>query len=184
MKKIVLIWIIVSVLVSISTTILEAQPALTFIRIFTDSVGRYHLIGVVGLTFVALLLPLLLVMGISNFIQNKKNKMPTDFTGKTGIVVEREKELSNAALMYDIFINTEQKAKLGMGKSTFIELQPGTHTLQIKLGKNIYSPEISVQLEQEKILTYQTKTDFRKSLTTLIPKGQMLFLNRVPFSKN
>lgn len=184
MKKFALIWIIIALIISFATTFLQVEPALIVIRIFTENDGRYRVFIVIGIVFILLLLPLLAIMLVNNFIQNRKNKMPVDLTGKTGIVIKREKELTNAALMYSVLINAEQKATLGMGKSVFIELLPDTYSVQIKLGKKIHSPEISVQLEQGKIITYQTKTDLNKSLTTLVPKGEMLLLIQVPLSGN
>ena len=184
MKKFALVWIIVALVISFVTTFLQIEPAYTFIRIFEDSEGRYRLFIVIGITFILLVLPLLIIMIINILIQNGKNKMPDDFNGKTGIIIKREKELTYAALMYAVHINTEQKAKLGMGKSVFIELVPGTYSVQILLGKKIHSPEISVQVEQGEILAYQTKTDLNKSLTTLNAKGEMLFLIKIPFSNN
>lgn len=187
MKKAVLIWIVIAGIISLYTTFLEVEPARTSIRLFTDDFDRYSLIAVLGLTFILVLLPLLLVMLIYYFIQHKihnKHKMPNDFTGKTGIVIKRKKELTNVALMYGIFINSEQKTKLGIGKSAFVELEPGIYSIQVKLGIKIYSPQIFVQLEHEKILSYHTKADFSKSITMLVPKGEMLSLVQVPFSNN
>ncbi len=182
MKKLAVIWLIVATIIAATTTILQIEPAATIIRLSVSSDGSFMLILPLGITFILCVLPLFPIMLIDNFIQNKKNKMPSDLTGKTGIVVKREKEITNAALMYGVFINDQQRLKVGMGRSVFIELLPGTYSLRTKLSNKIYSPELSIQIESGKILAFQTKMDINKSLTTLIPKGEMLFLVQIPYS--
>ncbi len=179
MKKFTLVWVLFAALIAIVTTVLEIQPALTFIHFFAGPGGSYNLVIPVGLSFIILVIPLFFILFMYNLVQNRKNKLPADLTGKTGIVVKREKELTNAALMYDVYINGEKKMRLGMGKSVFIELEPGTHSVQTRLGKKIYSPELSVQIETNGIRKFYTKTDFNKSMTTMIAKGEMLLLVQV-----
>jgi hypothetical protein len=183
MKKLALIWLVLAAIFATATTILQVEPAATFIQLFADSNGSFPLIIPLGLIFIISVLPLFPIMLINNIIQNKKNKMPVDLSGKTGLVVQREKELANAALMYTVLVDGMEKSKVGMGKKVFIELAPGNYQLQIQLSKKVYSPVLPVQIEQGNILAFQTKNDLNKSLTTLVPKGEMLFLVQVPFSK-
>lgn len=183
MKKLAIIWLIAAAIIAAAATILQIEPAATIIQLSASNDGSFLIILPLGITFILCVLPLFPIMLINNFIQNRKNKMPSDLTGRSGIIVKREKELTNAALMYGVFINAQQIAKVGMGRSVFIELTPGTYSIQTKLSNKIYSSELSFHIESGKILAFQTKMDINKSLTTIIPKGEMLFLVQVPFSK-
>lgn len=183
MKKLAAVWLLLSGLVAVVTTILQIEPAATIIEITQLSDGSFYILLPLAGTFILGAMPLFMVMLINNFIQNKKNKMPVDLTGKTGIVIKRERELPNAAIRFGVFVNGDQMATVGVGKKIFVELPLGEYRIQTKLGKKMYSPEVVVQLEQNKIIAFQTKSDLSKSLTTLVAKGEMLFLVQVPFSK-
>lgn len=183
LKKLSVIWLIIAALVAVVTTVLQVEPAATIIELTTLPDGSFFLMMPLGITFILMVLPLFLVMFINNFIQNKKNAMPADLTGKTGVVIKRERELPNGALMFGVFVNEVQKVKVGMGKKVFIELPPGDYRIQIRLSHKMYSAEQLIQLEQGKILAFQTKTDLNKSITSFVAKGEMLFLVQVPFSK-
>jgi hypothetical protein len=183
MKKLALVWIILATILAATTTILQIEPAATFIRLFADSRGSFPLIVPLGAIFIIAVLPLFPIMFINNLIQNKKNKMPADLTGKTGIVVHRDKELANAALMYKVMVDGAEKSKVGMGKRVFIELPAGNYQLQIQLSNKVYSAVLPVHITEGAIVAFQTKNDLNKSLTTLVPKGEMLILVQVPFKK-
>jgi hypothetical protein len=180
MKVVALIWVIVSAVFAALATILNLEPATTFIDVFASRDGSYFIAIPFGLTWIICLVPLIFVMLINNLIQNRKNKIPVDLTGKTGIIIQREKELQNAALQYGILINGKVEKKVGMGRKVFIELIPGTYTVQIKLGK-WKSAVLNADLASGKIVAYSTKADFNKSLTTIIPTGEMLFLVQIPY---
>jgi hypothetical protein len=182
MKKLALVWVILATIVAAVTTILNLEPAATFIDLSASSDGSFFIAVPVGLTFIVCILPLFPIMIINNIIQNKKNKMPSDLTGRTGVVVQRAKELPNAALMFNVLINNEQKARVGMGKKIFIELPEGDHQIQIKLSKRIYSATLPIKIETGKIIGFHTKVDLNKSLTSLVPSGEMLLLTQIPFS--
>ena len=182
MRKLALVWVIIAAIIATVTTVLQIEPAATIIEAASDSRGSFFIVIPVGIIFLICVLPLLFIMLINNLIQNRKNKIPQSFTGKTGIVVKRAKELTNAALMYEVLIDGQQRSKVGMGKSVFVELAAGSYTLQTKLGNKIHSAEIPVLLEEGKVVAYETKTDISKSLTTIVPKGEMLFLVQVPFT--
>lgn len=182
MKKLALIWIILATIFAVVTTVLNLEPASTFINLSASSDGSFYILIPVGLTFIICILPLFPIMIINNIIQNKKNKMPADLTGKTGIVVKRAKELPNAALMYDVIINGEKRSKVGVGKKIFVELPSGTYQLQIKLSGKIYSAVVPVQVENGKISAAHVKVDLNKSLTTLVPNGEMLILTEIPYA--
>jgi hypothetical protein len=180
MRKLALIWVIVATVIAAVTTILDLEPASTFIDIFSND-GSFYVIIPVGLTFIICMIPLFIILMINNIIQNKRNKMPADLSGKTGIVVKREKELQNAALLYSVFVNGSEIKKVGMGRSVFIELKHGIHSIQVKAGKKFYSLLLELDLPEGKILAYSTKSDFNKSITTFVPKGEMIILVQVPF---
>jgi hypothetical protein len=85
--------------------------------------------------------------------------------------------------MFDIYVNDNKHSKVGVGKSVFLELPAGKYQLQTKLGRKLYSAQLTIEIKPTTILAFETKTDINKSLTSLIPKGEMLFLVQVPFKK-
>lgn len=184
MRVIAIIWLIVALIFSVAATILYIEPASTIIDISSSSDGSFYVILPVGITFLICVAPLLLVFFIFNFIQGQKNKVPSDLTGKTGIVIQRELELQNAAIPYSIYLDGEKVKKVGTGKKVFIELVPGQYQLQIKATNKIGSAVVPFELTDQKILAFSTKADLGKSLTTLIPKGEMLFLVQIPYIKS
>ncbi len=182
MRVLALIWVIGSLIFSIAATFLQIEPTASIIEFSRSSDGGVLVIFPIGITFIICMAPLFLIFFINNRVQNRKNKVPSDLTGKTGVTIKRERELQNGALMYGVFINDSPVKKIGTGKKIFIELPPGNYQLQIKANNKIVSPIATFELIQGKILAYSTKADFSKSLTTLVPKGEMLFLVQVPYS--
>lgn len=183
MRVIALIWVIVALIFSVLATVFYLEPASTIIDVSSSSDGSFYVILPVGITFLICVAPLLLVFLIFNFIQGQKNKVPSDLTGKTGIIIQRERELQNAAIPYSIYLDGEKMKKVGMGKKVFIELGPGKYQVQIKATNKIVSGVVPFELTEQKILAFSTKADLGKSLTTLIPNGEMLFLVQIPYSK-
>jgi hypothetical protein len=181
MMKVAIIWMIVAAAYSIAATILFLPPASNIIDASVSSDGSFFIILPIGITFILLVLPLFFVMFINNFIQSRKNTMPSDLTGKTGLKLTRAKELPNAALLFDIYINNNKQSKIAMGRSVFIELPAGNYTIQTKLGNKLYSAVLNVELIPNKVLAFETKTDINKSLMSLVPKGEMLFLVQIPY---
>lgn len=182
MRKLAIIWMILAAIFAAVTTILNLEPSATFIRISAMSDGSYYVVVPLGLTFIICVLPLFPIMIINNIIQNGKNKMPADLTGRTGLIVKRAKELPNAALMYQVFINGEPKLKVRMGKKVFIELHEGEYEIQVKLSKKVHSAAIPVKIEKGKITALYTKVDLNKSLTSIVPTGNMLLLDEIPLA--
>lgn len=183
MKRLAIIWLSLAGLYAILATIIPLQPAAAIIDASTHSDGSFYVILPLGITFILLVLPLFPIMLINNFIQSRKNKLPKDLTGKTGLIITRSLELPNAAIMFDIYVNDNKHSKVGVGKSVFLELPAGKYQLQTKLGRKLYSAQLTIEIKPTTILAFETKTDINKSLTSLIPKGEMLFLVQVPFKK-
>lgn len=182
MKKLAIIWFIGATIFAAVTTILNIEPAATFIRLFASSDGSFYIIIPVGITFIICILPLFPIMIINNIIQNRKNKMPVDLSGKTGIVVKRAAELPNAALMYEVIVDNVTKSKVGVGKKVFVELNQGSYQVQIKLSKKVHSAIVPVDVIEGKISAFYTKVDLNKSLTSIVPSGNMLLLDEIPFA--
>lgn len=176
MRTLAIIWTFIAALVAVVTTLLQVGPASYIIEVSSLSDGSFYLILPIGIIFTGLEIPLLLIMVFRNILYSRAQKIPADLSGKTGIVIQREKELTNAALLYQVLVNGEVKSKVAMGKSIFIELNPGMYTLQIKLGRKIFSPTVTVDIQSQQIKRFFTKTDLNKSLTKLVPGGEMLFL--------
>jgi len=181
MRVVALIWVIGSLVFSIVATFMDIEPAYTIKEAATQSDGSFYVVLPIGLTFLICMAPLLVIFFIHNRIVGNKNKVPDNLTGKTGIIIQRERELQNGALMYGVYINNEQTKKVAMGRKIFIELPVGNYQLQIKGTNKMVSAVVPFELTEGKILAFSTKADLGKSLTTLIPKGEMLFLVQIPY---
>ena len=179
MRRVAIIWLIASAIIAAVTTILQVEPALTFIHIFASSDGSFIIIIPLGLSFLLFVLPLLLIMVMRNFIYNSRNKFPIDLSDKTGIIVDRQRELSNAALLYNVYIKNEEQGRVGMGKKVFIELDPGEYTVQLRLGKKMYSNELHFSIQPLEIIKFHTGYNLNKNIQKMMVKGEMLFLVRL-----
>lgn len=144
-------YLIIALIVSVTTTILQIQPALFLIDLLTGPDNKFSVTLVVALLMLAFMIPILLVALFVKSLNKKKNEMP-DTTGKTGIIVHRKKGLSHALYDAGILVNGELKSSVSSGKSTFIELPWGKYTIQIKGHK---AAVLDVEIARGKIVDLQ-----------------------------
>ena len=151
MKFFAIGYLIVALIVSVTTTILQIQPALFLIEPLTGSDNKFSATLVVSLLMLAFMIPLLMIALFVKSLNKKKNEMP-DTTGKTGIIVHRKKALSNALYDAGVLVNGELKSSVSSGKSTFIELPWGKYNVQIKGQK---AANLDVEIPRGKIIDIQ-----------------------------
>ena len=156
LKRIAIVYSIVAITVAVITTILQVQPALFFIEWLTDSSNMFSIKGAILPTCLALLLPMIPILLIARtFNKGQRDLVPTDLNGKTGILVHREKALSNALYTDDVMINGEKKSGVSNGKSTFVELLPGSYKVFVK-GATTATPVISIELLSGQVIRFRT----------------------------
>jgi hypothetical protein len=144
LKKVAIVYILVAALVAIVTTFMQVQPALFFIELFLDDDHTFPLTFTMLITLFVLLLPLILVLVIVRLMQKGNDPLP-DLTGKTGVLVRRERLLSNGFYTDNIIVDGEKKASVANGKSAFIELIPGSYKIFVK-GSTTASPVLDLVL--------------------------------------
>ena len=72
----------------------------------------------------------------------------------TNIKIERKKAIFNRARDMQVFIDDSQKKILKNGEQTSLEITPGTHTLNVKLGK-LGSPIQNIDIKSGETLSFE-----------------------------
>jgi len=142
-KRFAIVYILVALVAALITTIMQVQPALFFIELLVDDRGKFPMTFTFLLTVFVLLLPLLLMMVIIR-LTTKQTPLP-DLTGKTGVLVRRERLLANGFYTDNIMVNGEKKATVSNGKTAFVELEPGSYKLFVK-GATTATPVMDIAL--------------------------------------
>jgi hypothetical protein len=150
-KKITIVWLIIAAIIAIYTTITQDWPASMVID-WTAINGKYYIKLTVVLTWVLLMAPVVIPIYIFGLI-TARNRVPADLTGRSGIIVHRIRALQDAAYPFTILTDDEIKEKVSNGKSTFVDLKPGSYQLVVKSGRNSSAP-ITIQVEVSKISKY------------------------------
>ncbi len=138
-------WILIALLVSLVSTILQIEPAIYVILMIVDNHDTFSMTLSFAITFLILLSPILVLAFIIMQYYRIKYKMP-DTTGKTGISVYRKKKLMDAFYAFDVFVDNEKKGKIVNGQTIFVELFSGKHIIKIKSGKR-KSNELEVEVK-------------------------------------
>lgn len=170
-KKIAIVYIIIALIIAIVSTIMQTQPSLWVIDNMTSFDGKYFVKLTVLLTFGILLLPLLVILILVKLLEKgPKNVMPDSFQFKTGIIVQREKQLQDAFYTMKVLVNGEKVSGVTNGKKTFVELDSGSYKVFVKGGVTV-SPVVDVVLNKGEIIelkaSYTEQTKFKSSLSLL-----------------
>jgi hypothetical protein len=121
---------------------------------------------VFALTALLLLVPGFIFFVIISFLRRSKNVIP-DLTGKTGILLRRNRALYNAAYSFDVIIDGVKKGKLGNGQSLFVELTSGKHEVAIDGFKSSQS-EFDVRFGSVLRLKTQVKEEGIKANVVIV----------------
>jgi hypothetical protein len=151
-------WTFIALLVSAVTTAMQIEPAIYVIMMIMDSHDTFSVALSVGLTFLILESPILLLATIIVIYYRFKNKLP-DTIGKTGISLLRKSKLMDALYVFDVYIDNKLKGKIVNGQTIFIELLSGKHNIKIKSGKR-KSNELEVEVH---------KGEIHKTMVIIIP---------------
>ena len=155
LKILSIIYVIVALAIAMITTFMQVQPALFFIDLLTGDDNMFPVKASILFTFLALLLPWLPVVIIVRLLSGKNKNFMPDLSGKTGIVVFREKCLPEALYNNKILVNGEHMATVSNGKAAVAELSPGTYKVFVKGATNV-SPVIDRELKRGEIKKLKT----------------------------
>lgn len=166
LKKISIAYALLALVAGLVTTFMQVQPALFFIDLLTGSDNKFPLKLVALLTILVFMLPIIILVVIVNLTTSGERDNMPDMTGKSGVIVKREKNLNAAVYPFFVMINGEKKSAISNGKSTFVELIPGAYKVFIKTsGKN--SAVLDLVVKEKEIIQlksgYHTDT-FKSSL--------------------
>ena len=169
-QKLINIYVLVSALVAISTTVLEVQPAHIFIDFLAPNPGdKYNLVFVLLMTFLIFLIPLLVFLVVMRLFRSTHPEMIQ--TGKTGFLVTRQKSLTSAIVGVPMYINDKKIGVVDNGKTMFFDVSAGTHTLQAGKGKQA-SEKIEVKILEKE----QLKLDMHFNKDGLNPKIELILI--------
>lgn len=155
LKKILLVYVFAALIAAVATTLVQVQPALFFIELLTGPDNKFPLTATMLLTMLALLLPALAVALIARLFTARERNIVPDLTGKTGILVRRDRVLSNAVYTDAVMVNGEKKSAVSNGKSTFAELPAGSYKVFIK-GATTGSPVVDITLVPGQVVKLKT----------------------------
>ncbi len=166
MKKVFnIIYIIVTAIVAIVTTVLKIQPALFFINLLGLHIGeKYTWQLVFFLTWLVLLSPFVIISIVSFFTRKAKNKNQTIEAWQTGIIIKRKKQLQSGLVGINIYVNDQKNGVVDIGLDKFIETPTGKITIVAGEGKEASDPmELEIKAGQ--------KVNFKLEI---VPKGLAL----------
>ncbi|MBC7865466.1 MAG: hypothetical protein IAF38_21000 [Bacteroidia bacterium] len=171
MRKVFLALLILTAVIAISSTVMQVFPANIFVRLLTIG-DRFSTSIAFIFTWILLLLPVFIPLFIYNLFVYR-NKVPATLSGLTGIVLRRERAIPDAFFPFTIELNGEVKDKIGNGRSVFIELQPGTHHIQMRSGSR-YSIPKEIIVKQGQVNIYEASVN--KAVARRIPIGKENFI--------
>jgi len=152
-RIIVIIYVIVTAIIALTSTIFEIQPALFIINIFAPNEGdKYYIKVVMLLTWLILLLPLLIYFVITKLTRIKSDQKIDP--NRTGIIVTRKKSFQSALVGIPIFVNDNKARVVDNGKTKFFETPSGMHTVQAGNGKQA-SEKIQTNILERKQLSFE-----------------------------
>jgi hypothetical protein len=145
MRRFVLLYVILALIFSATTVILQIEPATTVISWVVESDGSFKIIIPLAILFLGSLLPLFLIMLIWNIFSKKKGAFPTELLDQTGVIIKRDKGLYGAIFPIDVLADGQKVASVSMGQQRAVNLPIGNHLLQVKaMGKASGDLEIEV----------------------------------------
>jgi hypothetical protein len=154
-KVLAITYALAAITVAVITTILQVQPALLFIEFLTGPDDKFPAMVAMLITALALLLPLVVILFVVGLFTKKGgNKIP-DLAGKTGILIRRERVLSNGFYTDKVMINGQKLSTVSNGKSTFVELADGSYKVFVK-GATTQSPIMDVALAPGQVVKLKT----------------------------
>lgn len=159
-KALTIIYIIISALLAIFTTVLEIQPSLFFINLSAPNPGdKYDVILVLLITWLIFLSPLVVVMLFNKIFRNKSED-DIDILDRTGVYVTREKSFQSALVGIPVYINSKKVGVVDNGKTKFFEIQPGKFSIRIGKGKQASEIiEDSIDKTEELNFSFNLETD-------------------------
>lgn len=149
-RSIITAWVLVALIIAIVSTIMQIEPAIYVILMIMDSQDKFSIVLSVGITFIILISPVLILSVIMMFYYRLKYKMP-DTTDKTGISVYRKSKLMDALYAFDVYVDNELKGKIVNGQTIFMEKFSGKHKIIIKSGKR-KSNELEVEIKTGEVM--------------------------------
>ncbi len=133
-RILIIIYVIVTALIALFTTILEIQPALFFIEFTAPNPGdKYSVTFVLLVTWLIFLLPLMVVLLISKVFRTKPTEVIT--LDRTGVFVTRQKTFQSAMVGIPIFIDAKKVGVVDNGKTNFFDVPVGNFIIQAGEGK-------------------------------------------------
>jgi hypothetical protein len=136
MKKIIIIvYLVLVLIISIVSTVIQSQPALMWINIFAPEEGdEFNLKLVWLLTMLELLMPLLIYRVIEMAVNRSKESSLEVAPGSTGIWVDRKKQFQSALVSLPVLVNGKKVGVITNGRGNFFMLEPGYHIVQVDEG--------------------------------------------------
>ena len=149
MKRIIhILFILIIIVVGVTTTLMQAQPALFWINIFAPHNGDTFNIKLVALlTILSLLLPYIIVLIILKLIRKGKDGNAVVVKGQTGIYISRKKQLQSFLMGLPVLINGSKAGLIDSGKNKFFAVPSGMLSVQIGEGKPA-SEKIEIRIKE------------------------------------
>lgn len=169
-QKFINIYVLVSAVLAISTTVLEVQPALFFIEFLAPNPGdTYNLVFVLLMTCLIFLIPLFVFLVITRSFRKTSTEIIQ--TDRTGIFVNRQKSFTSAIVGIPVYIDSKKIGAVDNGKTMFFDIPSGTFTIQAGKGKQ------ASEIVEVKILEKdQLKFDLYINKDGLFPKIELTLI--------
>ncbi len=152
-QKLINIYVLISAVVAITTTLLEVQPALYFIEFLAPNPGdKYNMVFVLLVTCLLFLLPLVVFLTFTRLFRKTPETIVS--TDKTGFFVTRQKSFTSAMVGIPVYINSEKVGVVDNGKTMFFEASIGTFAIHAGSGKQA-SDEIEVEIAEGEQLRFE-----------------------------
>ena len=169
-QKLINTYVLVSAVITISTTVLEVQPALFFIDFLAPNPGdTYNLVFVLLMSFLIFLIPLLVFLIVMRLFRSAPSEMIQ--IGITGLLVTRQKSFTSAFVGIPVYIDDKKMGVIDNGKTMFFDISAGTYTIQAGKGK-----QASEKIEVKILGKEQLKFDVHINKDGLFPKIELTII--------
>ena len=136
MRRLVLVFVVAAAVISFCAVFVPFSPGPQITQWFADESGSFPVIAPVGVLFLMITAPLMLVMMAVNFFRSGKTVNQSEFLDQTSVVIHRDRALYGAVYAMDVIVNGKKTGSVMAGKSLQLALPQGEHEIQIEaMGK-------------------------------------------------
>lgn len=147
MRRLALVFVVVAAVVSFCAVFVPFSPGPQVTQWFTDNSGSFPVIAPVGVLFLMITAPVMLVFIIINLVRSRQTVRQNALLDQPSVVIHRDRALYGAVYAMDVIVNGKKTGSVMSGKSLQLALPQGEHELQVEVMGKATEP-ISIEISE------------------------------------